>query len=466
MRETNRATHSRMFSLSERMEKLATARVELVRQLAVVDSETKAIQTEYNVLYNSTLPASVLPSELLAMIFDAAIHTKQGFEITISHVSHHWRSIVLETPQFWATIRQTMYQGHDDRIVAYLDRSKAAPINLFVEIYKGNVAKMCHFIDIHIGHCRELRVSISDPNCNVPEILECLSSQHAPLKLFNLCFARSTSAPLPPRKIFAGGAPLLTSVMLDYASTPICLPPLASLTAIHLDFYHMSSYDDACRLRDMIVAPISLWQLELKLAHSQFNWPLDVALPLPALHALEIEGPKLQMSRLLTAVHAPSLQMLHLTGHYPRHLSNDFEQSSLLSWPTKFPNLHTLKYHHHEPPRQHGARVNPLREVALRFPGILHLTCVNEPGALLSALQEGQDPIWPHLQTLGLPWSKHRVSVETIQKLLNKRIHLGHPIRTVLLKKSILKDDLQGLRRLARVEMYVDDWPNPFSRCP
>lgn len=74
MRDASEATRSWMFSLLERSHKLETVRAELVHQLGleVVDAELNAVRTEYNLLHNETIPMSVLPDDMLAVIFEEA----------------------------------------------------------------------------------------------------------------------------------------------------------------------------------------------------------------------------------------------------------------------------------------------------------------------------------------------------------------------------------------------------------
>lgn len=446
--------------LLRRLKTLGPLLLDLIPRLKGVRAESLAVQARCNSLHNEMALVSVLPDEIFAMIFEAAKCAKEGFEITISHVTQHWRNVALGTPRLWTVIRYT--SRRHGRFAAYLERSKAVPVYLFLENYMGNTSQICRLIDIHIGRCCELRVtSHSDPNA-VETLLRCLSSQHAPhLKYFSLAFTTGIPKLVLPQQIFVGGALSLTSVSLDRMSPLICLLPPTSLTALHLDCYHLSSHKDACRLRDMFATITSLRHLELDLLRAQLIWPSDVLIPLSSLHALQIKGHKLQISRLLTAVHAPSLHVLQLEGSY--HSSSHFDHPSVVSWPTKFPALHTLKYGDFLSPSNPGYGGNQMREAARGFPRVAILTCTSRPRDLFSSLQETQDPIWPHLHTLRLSSSDKNTTAAQILELLTKRIDMGHPIRKVLLHQKFSAEDLQELRRLAQIEMYVDDWPKLFE---
>lgn len=454
-----------MSSLLDRLDKLKTARAELALQLKVIEAESKDVQTEYNLLHNESLPVSVLPYDVLAMIFEAAIYKVECFEITISHVSQRWRDIALRTPLLWAMIRHVCHLRRG-RVSTYLERSKAVPIHLFVEIYSENVSHMCDLISIQIRRCRELCIIISDSDKNAARILERLSLQHAPLlKHFRLYFqmdSDGSSSSLVPQQFFAGVAPSLTSMSLDRISLSMYRLPPTPLTALHLDCCNLSSDNDARRLRDMIVTSTSLKQLKLNFLYAWPRWPSEVIIPLPDLHALLIRGNKNQISGLLAALHAPSLQMLHLTR--PHSLIHPFGDSLTLNWSTKkFPALHTL----HSNNLFH-AGVHRVRRIAREFPSVVNVTCPHTPPGLFAALEETQDPIWPHLQTIQLPFPSRDTNtmVAEISQLLNKRIGMGYPIKKVMVQQSLTEEDWQGLRRLAEIEIYVaDDWPNPFSGC-
>ena len=81
-----------------------------------------------------------LPTELLVKIFHHArpdtIHDayneKYHYPVPLSHVCRHWRSVALDAPPLWASVRILEYHTEETREAAriYLERSKTCPIFL------------------------------------------------------------------------------------------------------------------------------------------------------------------------------------------------------------------------------------------------------------------------------------------------------------------------------------------------
>ncbi|KZP21138.1 hypothetical protein FIBSPDRAFT_860824, partial [Athelia psychrophila] len=94
--------------LSGRLEEIATERRRLVLQLAELDARGKAVQQD---LHNLDSPISILPSDILVMIFEAGAllesRAKFHFGSLASHVSRMWREIALATPRLWTKIECT-----------------------------------------------------------------------------------------------------------------------------------------------------------------------------------------------------------------------------------------------------------------------------------------------------------------------------------------------------------------------
>ncbi|KZP22401.1 hypothetical protein FIBSPDRAFT_824799, partial [Athelia psychrophila] len=117
MRQTNASEDRRhaLGSLLKRLEKFATAKSELLRQLEDLNVRERVVQQEYNALLNADVPALDLPDEIFAMIFKI-IHSSRTqrssddnnmmlFEVLASHVSRRWRQIALGMPDLWTQIR-------------------------------------------------------------------------------------------------------------------------------------------------------------------------------------------------------------------------------------------------------------------------------------------------------------------------------------------------------------------------
>ena len=98
---------SQYVRLLSRLEDIAAARCILATQLEELDMRARAVQVEIESLRNLDAPISILPDEVLSMIFEAGGESTPGdcmFGILVSHVTHHWRSITLSNPKVWTDI--------------------------------------------------------------------------------------------------------------------------------------------------------------------------------------------------------------------------------------------------------------------------------------------------------------------------------------------------------------------------
>lgn len=120
-------------------------------------------------LHNSNIPIARIPSEILALIF--VLHQQQFLnehargtrpEFTLSHVSHAWRQCALDTVALW-NILDWKVSASDPRIHMkaskaqeweqrqyivqflglYVERSKKAPIDIFIKKECFNDCDMC-----------------------------------------------------------------------------------------------------------------------------------------------------------------------------------------------------------------------------------------------------------------------------------------------------------------------------------
>lgn len=194
-------------------------------------------------------PISSLPSEILAAIFETG-HTSQSpedrFEITISHVSQHWRDIAIGMPRLWTGIRGKPLEP--EAIAAYLQRSLKLPFDFRLESavvdetagYQETISTMFGLLRPHIGRCRQLAIdSLTQPTMS--DIFDSLRDISAPIleSLFISCnrcrYYRNGQYSLSPRvEIFTGGAPSLTSIRFANVGLHQYLPPLQSLTVLRL----------------------------------------------------------------------------------------------------------------------------------------------------------------------------------------------------------------------------------------
>jgi hypothetical protein len=80
-------------------------------------------------------PISGLSVEIFGILFETAVQlqSRKGFErstaVALSHVSRHWREIILTTPSLWARIFARS-RTHPDEVAAHLGWSKKQPIDV------------------------------------------------------------------------------------------------------------------------------------------------------------------------------------------------------------------------------------------------------------------------------------------------------------------------------------------------
>ncbi|KAF7976484.1 hypothetical protein HWV62_6267 [Athelia sp. TMB] len=448
----------RMSTLSNRLRTIHCSRAELIRQLDDLDLEAKSAQVEWRSLCtNDTAPVSSLPNEILSLIFEAAKHPKEHNEVIISHVTRRWRNVALSTPRLWNGIRRIVGDKQDERLTAYFERSKAVPVDFTVNVGEKSVAQVRRFIDLHAERIRSLSItSLSEHACH--QLLQCLAPQYAPC-LESFALEGRVSPSSRALQIFTGGAPALTAVRIQQMKPSLCMPPLLSLTALSLDCSHLSSPRDACDIRDMVEASGSLVHLELKVSYATMIWPADVEITTPTLHTLLIEGYESaarQISSLLVAVSAPALRTLKVSGVFdPAH---EFDHSSVLAWPQKFPLVRTLHVTNRSSSTAHN-----VASIATGFPRIEELVYRGDHRDLLTLLQATKYdvPKFSHLRNLALlTYVGPKVSIAEVRALLRSRSAMKYPITLARM------EGVNGIDRESggSIELYESDWPQPFAR--
>lgn len=138
--------------LFKRLEEIAAERDALIVQLEKLDIRAKSTQRELKTLHNLDAPISALPSEILAMVFEAGALLENSdpqphFGTLVSHVVRQWRNTALATPQLWNEIAfQVSSSGYarTERPLSFLSRSGVSPIDISVIHFGGDqVSQVC-----------------------------------------------------------------------------------------------------------------------------------------------------------------------------------------------------------------------------------------------------------------------------------------------------------------------------------
>lgn len=474
---TNTAASSRISSITIQLAEIEHTRAALLQQLEELDATSKTLKTERNAIINNVAPISSLPTEILAAVFESG-HLSQDFndsevefERVVSQVTHRLRMVALETPRLWTRIRRERYQTQFQRIFEYLQRSKAVTFDLAVYIgeYNGDqghpdpddILPFAQLIKPHMNRCRRLVVGSRSYLllCPLFELFSPLAALH--LKIIDIDVKNKVD--LPPnddqnsrRYIFNGGAPSLTSLRLSNWGLVACLPPLHSVTTMHLRDCPTAYYSTHEELRDMLLSATSLAHLKVE-DDIVRNWVPGVVITLPSLRTLSIIGATYQetadhLRGLLESVHAPTLEVISLMDLF----DDDFQ--SLVATSPKFPSLTTLLFHNSP------LNYSTLQMVMRLFPTIKHVSFPHDATSLLALLNATESAhgyacaeYWPDLYTLALPCAIRPLI--PLDECITARKAMGRPIQRLLLPAEIIAEDpgasgRRGWWRDTRIEEY------------
>lgn len=132
---------------------------------------------ECNTTDNNNAPISSLPNEILTAIFEiGSRHSRSPeygscwipdrFEIAVSHVTHHWRSVAISMPRLWTKIWREPRELKP--ITAYLQRSLGLPFDFTLTMidqryyesdeYEKELTPLFLLLEPHMGRCHQLSI--------------------------------------------------------------------------------------------------------------------------------------------------------------------------------------------------------------------------------------------------------------------------------------------------------------------
>lgn len=444
----------------------------LASEIERLEASLKVAKQQYTQLYNSLAPIAILPSELLAAIFEAGcnqdsppIDTKLPFELLVSHISRHWRSVAHETPHLWTeVVVDTMARHHIAIGADYICRSGALPLDLRVimtnirEFARPAIKPICHLICPQIKRWYQFRVT-TNWYAGLQYLFDNMPN-HAPLlQLLDICYENSSMAPpgepSAPRHILTGDATSLTKLVLHGVTLQCHFPPLTALTSLECHRLVLSAEHPI--VRDMFEGLTQLTHLVLN--DVDFDWTAVDGIELLSLTALYLQNIP-DYDRILAVMSAPSLHTLYLNTvdsgeirNFPSALASDSAQP-------KFPLLRFLaiKPVTYEP---FVATVDTWKALSLITPTISHFALLHDQVddflqsfAFLTQTESPTTPLatsWPELHTLSLPEGTH---TNLLDAIVSERVALGCPIRKVQVSAQILSWLGGGVEALkARVEV-------------
>ena len=440
---------------------------------------------------------SLLPDEVLSLFFEAGMDLTRGsgphFGELVSHVSGRWRSAALATPNLWTTVRYIQPYGmestplaSDDlelqRFIAYLSRSRLAPVDIIVASYAelDFPSEIFQLLGYHVAHCRSLKIQLKGRR----QILEYVSRQAMPiLRSFSLSdFGEIIfSCPFLP-----SGAPVLKYLSLDDVDFEtvqrFCLPAFQSVSHLTLE---TSIWDQDMErylsLRGVLMALPSLSHLVLVSESMIADGPPIVLPTLQFLHvAFEVSA--YVVGVCLKLIHAPTLHTVSIEG-WALGLSGGPEGYDWSTWP-QFPAIPSVK----RLTFADRAAAPLVHLLAESLPNVEIITCRMYPGAradhveglLGCIIQPHSDETipshgtrWPRLQAIAISGPQNVSKFGRLSQVIRELQGPGRPIRKLLLTKECITQadarcasedaaDLASVKNFVEVECFVpDEWPKP-----
>ncbi|KAH0585439.1 hypothetical protein H2248_008680 [Termitomyces sp. 'cryptogamus'] len=444
----------------------------LLRELRQVDIELSTAKARHAKLANETLPVALLPNEILSTIFllchgNRVMFTRtlaRPFEVVISHVSTHWRSVALATPLLWNTINlhvTNQSRSHAlQRLSAHLKRSSQCllDISLYLSVSDG-IREVLYHLTPHVQ--RWFRVSISIERGSPEDIYAPFQPLSAPNMIhLSLCMGKWEDKPNAPRTeypeicppILVQGAPSLTFVRVAGKIVGNLSPPLSTTQTFHVDAWPKNLMSLA-QFHSLLTAlpclvHLSLTGLSIQLPRD----PLQTTVPisLPSLRSLRIRGNATPCYRLLSLLSLANLESL---------LLQDIEtfDSAVI------PSLHTLILDSCD------LSSVDLQNLFRSFPRVATLSIDSSTPEIYPLLTpDTGSPTnipWPELRTISLRRIPRRDVAPFVNGCLH-RLECGSPFRCVYLdKRSRIavkeKELLHVLRELQPVENVDghEPWP-------
>ncbi|ETW81607.1 hypothetical protein HETIRDRAFT_475042 [Heterobasidion irregulare TC 32-1] len=260
-----------------------------------------------------------------------------NFEVLVSHVCHHWRTIALQTPSLWTSIRMRK-PVHLERSQQFILRSRSRPLDIFIDTVSlpdhvpGHTLSRTEFhpafdvVDPHSARWRSLILKVSDLVCKagardrlhatgpVPN-LESVQLWHLEKwdSLQNLA-AQTARAPVPVLCSDATAIKDLSLVGVNLAWALHATPYLAGLRSLELKLHAEPTRPTCDQWEAILRASPDLERLALHYSgpREDVQWSTD-PIPLPRLAELSIHDLDPDMLCLIMRNMAvPALRALEL----------------------------------------------------------------------------------------------------------------------------------------------------------
>jgi hypothetical protein len=451
---------------------LQNAKAQLLSQIRRLDDALACVNVRIAEIQdvNRNTCTSNLPSEILSAIFEAGLSLpptsqyppEQPFEILVSHVSRHWRSVALQTNRLWTEVSTNIWSSAVELLDLYLERSGSCLLDITIEQIVGddgdsnpefeirNFGRHLQSLAPHAARWKNLSIH-ADFNRPLSEVLSPLTDIYAPaLESFSLgqhvyyTDVRPTGATYI--ELFTGGSPVLSSVELNGKFIYEVRPPLGvKYLALRYCINGLTHAD----LRDILQPMRCLTHLVVggNIVRPTINQE-PVELPsILSLHVFLLDSNAVDTLRCL---HLPALDTLTINGR-PTSIF-EFPQYYHPTYPTlrSLQLISTVNYY--DTP-------NSTCDIITIFPTVQEIIFDGtDSTSVLNTLRNGKsadEPLWPELQKITvMPLSDTRRVTEMIilsrlTELVESRAASGHPITHIKLSSKMIKyADKKQLQRL------------------
>ncbi|KAG6331764.1 hypothetical protein ID866_7325 [Astraeus odoratus] len=427
------ASQREVVELTTQIDALKVQRQELTTKASKLDDAIRSLQSRVAQIKNETAPISLLPSDVLEIIFEESrrvlftwlgVRRPLPIEVQLSHVCKRWRQVALSTPSLWNTLRVPILH-RENAIRAYLQRCNQCPLNIHLgpKFFDPRIVEVISSVLIpRIGQFRELVIDTEDRQ-ELYALLALFTHVAAPslqrLKITSNDPIRGQGS-YTPIQIFKQGAPRLADVRLS--AIPITLPR-APLSVIHLDPLPGPGIPISRSHLLSIITPVvaSLTVLHLKGFVSGFHEePGSAPVVLPALQELMVHGNALIHGfNVFRNISAPSLRFFRLYGVKRQALSSIHRFMTRTS-PDQFHDLRSLQYIECSMDDDLDIYLpnatSALTHLSMTLGSHVHLMRLLLNSDKQAALH-GTSPLWPHLRTLSFrlssPWPRDRDDAES-----------------------------------------------------
>jgi hypothetical protein len=395
-------------------------------------------------------PVARIPIEMIQAIFEAGPdfpESRMDFASSVSQVSRLWRQIAMHTPFIWSSVllHAECTERWQELLKMRIRLSRSHPLDIAVELY--------HFPEVDPEFPNALSHQL---NLIIPEISRWKSVTYCgslcvnvfsffePLALLSapLLEVLDVQAGLDEEeyiddvlRVFTGGAPRLSRVMIDGIKLSSCLPPISSLTSIAL--YNSPGPIDFALFKEVLTTS-ALTSIELHADVIDEGRLYDLAaegqsIELPSLRSFFVMAdifPKYQFFSLLIILRCPGLETMTVAATQYEDSSPDIRPRHNYKLPT-YTSLRSLKL----------ICLDCTRLCAdfdiNRLPALTDITfdrCSNAM-AFLNALvptAEREVGIWPLLKLISFDaGTLHHDDVNELGEVLSYRNQCGGPIECV-----------------------------------